>query len=363
MAVQLVLNRPVAAPAAQLRISWQGVDSTDQLMAHWSDARGGSRWEGVGSIGWLLQDPFRAGEWKLNLTGIPTEVDRLVLQVRAVATRSVSVVVTPLGGAHGETLVHPGAQLDPPGSPTDLLEFARAGREWRVTGVVAIVGEPIQNDSSGRGSADRFSTGTHQRLQRLETGEQPVIAIPPRLESLVAAARTGRRTDETERVSVLVDVSASMRVWIEGGQLANVLTAVQAVAGAQGQSTVPTWFHPVGQSFEIALTVEPSEPLQAVVNRAGSQTGDRRMLLDAARRGAADGSGVQVVVTDDESLATAGVPGSVVVVVGPEISRLSGPGVQARGPVESRTLARVLAREVEVAGEAVRGSNGSGRHV
>jgi hypothetical protein len=137
-----------------------------------------------------------------------------------------------------------------------------------------------------------------------------------------------------------------MRPWIVSGELADVLTAVQAVAGVSNRPSVATRFLPADQEVEVALATDPADVLRTQLKASGLRTGDRSALLAAAGRTGRPG-GLHVLVTDDASLA-AEIDPAVVVLLGPNA------GTAARnapanlvavppGPVDVRRLARELA--------------------
>ena len=177
------------------------------------------------------------------------------------------------------------------------------------------------------------------------------MPIPDRLASAVDAARSTGAVRRA-RVATVVDLSASMYPWIASGILADVLTAMQAVAGAAQRASMSTRFLPDGTDLEIALDAEPGTELQEHLRAVGLRTGDRDRLVQALT-GPATGSGggsetVTLVVSDDPSLAAQAGPGTTAVIVGadPGDRMVGGDHAVAvgGGPVDVPRLARELAQ-------------------
>lgn len=393
MAVQLVLSRPAPTPAAQLRVIWQGHREGDLPQAMWTDPSGAvSDWPGSQGVRWIQRDSLRQGEeWKLNLPGVPNGIDRIVLRMTAAAAKSVGLVVLPLTGSPDDAVQHPGAELAA-NETRELLELTRSGTGWLVTALnrVALAGvderppsrttnpaterlpeaapatDPVVTGWSGpvtdhpidarlaprdrtSGSPEPSSapSAPPSRLQvshPLRTAESagPPVPIPPRLEEAVDAARATGSTRGRTGVGAVVDLSASMRPWIISGQLADVLTAIQAVAGASNRSTVATRFLPADQEVNLPLATEPADVLMTQLAARGLGTGDRSAFLAAADLAARRG-GLTLVVTDDASLATGQI---VTVVLGVGATGEAGAAAVVSvpsGPVDVRRLARQLA--------------------
>lgn len=133
MVVHMVLRRPVPAPALQVRVIWQGVQSGDAPEARWADGTGqGHRWSGTRGVPWLLRDELRQGEeWKVNLRGVPADVTAVSLVMSASVERTVGVLVQPLSGDPNAGVLHPGVTLAP-GVVTELAVLHRAGDGWQV---------------------------------------------------------------------------------------------------------------------------------------------------------------------------------------------------------------------------------------
>ncbi len=442
MAVQLVLRRPVPVPAAQLRVIWQGFREGDQAQAIFSDDSGQARRWPSSAARWIQRDGLRQGEeWKVNLPGVPADVDRIVLQIVSSFSRTVGVAVQPLAGDRDDALLHPGAELTAH-QAQDVLEVIRSGPSWvltalntavvdsgtadhqvaaaasaptnpaspaqEVTGAVAPADQPIRGWSGpvtdppmtaaltttrpsekdlsdpapagspapagnaapaggaphpGQHPADpplRGSAPAIPRSPRVPASFNPPstrpdnfgpqVQIPTRLEMAVDAVRAGGKTKPRGAVNAVVDTSASMRPWMASGQLADVLTAVQAVAGACNRPTVAATFVPGGAEVELELATEPAALLRSHLLANGLRTGDRDMVLDAASTAARRG-GLQLLVTDDPSLVAA--QAAVIVLLGPpSIDAGFSPGDSRSdtavvtvppGPVDVRRLARALA--------------------
>jgi hypothetical protein len=90
-----------------------------------------------------------------------------------------------------------------------------------------------------------------------------------------------------------------MRQWLSNGLVSDVLTAVQAVAGASSRPSVSTAFAPATGGVELNLEDSPAAVLGAEIRRAGLQTGSRA-ILDTAVDAAARRGGVAFLVTDEE---------------------------------------------------------------
>jgi hypothetical protein len=177
------------------------------------------------------------------------------------------------------------------------------------------------------------------------------VPIPDRLAGAVDAARSTGAVRRA-RVATVVDLSASMYPWIASGILADVLTAMQAVAGAAQRASMSTRFLPDGTDLEIALDAEPGMELQEHLRAVGLRTGDRDRLVQALT-GPATGSGggsdtVTIVVSDDPSLAAQAGPGTTAVIVGadPGDRMVGGDHAVAvgGGPVDVPRLAREVAQ-------------------
>lgn len=147
MVVHMVLRRPVPAPAPQLRVIWQGVQSGDAPEARWTDGSGQEhRWAGTRGVPWLLRDELRQGEeWKVNLRGIPADVVALSLRLSASVERTVGVLVQPLSGDPNSGVLHPGVTLAP-GATVELMVMHRAGDGWQV---VALNDDPSAMPAPG----------------------------------------------------------------------------------------------------------------------------------------------------------------------------------------------------------------------
>ncbi len=393
MAVQLVLSRPVPTPAAQVRVIWQGHREGDLVRATWTDPSGAvSDWPGSQGIRWAQRDSLRQGEeWKINLPGVPDGIDRIVLTTTATGPRSVGVVVLPLTHNPDDAVQHPGAELAA-NETRELLELTRSGTGWLVTALNRVVLDGVEHRVASRptisapeqspapaptvepvvagwsgpvtdhpidvrrprvrpsdgiepGSAATAATAMRSGSSypsRTAESAGPPVPIPPRLEEAVDAVRATGSTRSRTRVGAIVDLSASMRPWIASGHLADVLTAIQAVAGASNRPNVATRFLPADQEVDLSLATEPADALGTQLAASGLRTGDRSALVAAAdlagRRG-----GLTVLVTDDASLATG--PGATVV-LGPGASGATGRGPVVSvpaGPVDVRRLARQLA--------------------
>lgn len=133
MVVHMVLRRPVPAPAPQLRVIWQGVQTGDAPEARWTDGSGqGHRWAGTRGVPWLLRDELRQGEeWKVNLRGIPADVGAVSLVMSASVERTVGVLVQPLSGDPNSGVLHPGVTLVP-GATAELIVLHRSGDAWQI---------------------------------------------------------------------------------------------------------------------------------------------------------------------------------------------------------------------------------------
>ncbi|MEP6559465.1 MAG: hypothetical protein ABJD68_00110 [Nakamurella sp.] len=400
-AIQLVLRRPIPTPAAQLRIIWQGHREGDNAQAHWTDSTGGHEWPGSDGVRWLQRDTLRQGEeWKVNLPGVPAAIDRVVLRLTSTAGRTVGVVVLPLTGSADDAVQHPGTELLPR-ETKDLLEFTRSGNGWLVTALSSAVFDVVDGggdaeqrtteapgaagneqsappttrqtpevpvDSSIRGWSGPVTDrpfrsspepGTRRPIPPSNTeqvapaasGSQrsadngPQVRIPARLEQAVDAARATGNTRRRTSVGAVIDLSASMRPWITSGQLADVLTAVQAIAGASSRPSVTTRYLPADDEVDLELATEPAQALSSQLAANGLRTGSRSALLGAVARAGRRG-GLTVLVTDDSSLAAG--PGVTVVLGPPAAEDLPmTPGRQVisvpPGPVDIRRLTRQLA--------------------
>jgi hypothetical protein len=161
-----------------------------------------------------------------------------------------------------------------------------------------------------------------------------------------AARATGKV--RRARVSAVVDLSASMYPWITSGAVADILTAVQAVAGAAQRPSVSTRFFPDGADVDLPLDAEPAAALRNQLRAVGLRTGDRGHLVHALP-GPGSTDTVTLMVTDDPSLADEpGAAGATTVVLGGDTR--SGPGAAEPsavflppGPVDVDRLARELA--------------------
>lgn len=133
MVVHMVLRRPVPAPAPQVRVIWQGIQSGDAPEARWTDGSGQRHsWSGTRGVPWLLRDELRQGEeWKVNLRGIPADVGAVSLVMSASVERTIGVLVQPLSGDPNSGVLHPGVTLVP-GATAELLVLHRAGDTWQV---------------------------------------------------------------------------------------------------------------------------------------------------------------------------------------------------------------------------------------
>lgn len=142
MVVHMVLRRPVPAPAPQLRVIWQGVQSGDAPEARWTDGSGQRhRWAGTRGVPWLLRDELRQGEeWKVNLRGVPADVVAVSLVLSASVDRTVGVLVQPLSGDPTSGVLHPGVTLAA-GATAELMVLHRAGDVWQV---VALNDDPAR---------------------------------------------------------------------------------------------------------------------------------------------------------------------------------------------------------------------------
>ncbi|MET0965994.1 MAG: hypothetical protein ABWZ02_06335, partial [Nakamurella sp.] len=191
--------------------------------------------------------------------------------------------------------------------------------------------EPLQATPAANGS-------------RRPADDGPQVHIPARLEQAVDAARATGNTRRRTTVSAVVDLSASMRPWIASGQLADVLTAIQAIAGASNRPSVATRYLPAGDEVDLELGTEPAQALSSQLATNGLRTGSRSALLAAVDRTAR--RGLAVLVTDDASLAAGS---GVTVVLGPaaaEHVRVNDDQLLISvppGPVDIRRLARELA--------------------
>ncbi|MBM9476490.1 hypothetical protein JL107_08560 [Nakamurella flavida] len=360
MAVHLQLHQPVPAPAAQLRVEWQGFRPGDTATAGWTGPDGEHRWEGGTGLRWLQRDTARSGEeWRINLDGVPGGVDRLRLSVQPAAPRVVGVAVSPLTGNPDDSVLHPGASVEP-GCSTLVLELLRTATGW---GILALA-QPETPDAAHTAETDtvpdpapasradspaRTNPGpaADRRGQPRIDGE-PVrsVPVPAHLQAAVDAARSSGAVRRRSSVAALVDLSASMRPALVDGRLAAALRAVQAVAGASSQSAVSTSFLPGGSTRELSLEADPGSALFDQLTAQGLVTGNRTHLIAECERRAGHG-GLQIVLTDDPSL-PAHLPASVVtVLVGAPVSaeQPSGPRTVTVTvtPVDVPLLARGLA--------------------
>jgi hypothetical protein len=391
MAINLVLRRPVPAPAPQLRIVWQGFRNGDVAEARWVDASARPhRWSGSRGLAWLQRDALQANEeWKINLAGVPGDIQVISLSMSSAADRTVGVVVQQLAGDPNAAVLHPGAELAA-GAVIDLVEFRRVGPAWQVTALNSPVGAPTAAVdappppgppphtppvapaatpfpgwsgpvSDGPAPSDPTAgppvsppvpldpTVTRPWADHIDDG--PRVSIPDRLTPAVDAARSTGKVRRA-RVSAVVDLSASMYPWITSGAVADILTAVQAVAGAAQRPSVSARFFPDGADVDLQLDAEPAAALRSHLRAVGLRTGDRGHLVNALP-GPGSTDTVTLMVTDDPSLANEpDAAGATTVVLGGDTR--SGPGAAASstsasavflppGPVDVDRLARELA--------------------
>jgi hypothetical protein len=280
--------------------------------------------------------------------------------------RIVGIAVLPLTGDTNDAALHPGAELIA-GRLTELLELRRSGPTW----LVAALNTTAEDSTGGTGKNEHFPTlpdtthtvapepdgtpkipgwsgpSTDRPLDLPESHDHgPQVQIPARLEAAVDAARAGGKARRRTVVGAVVDVSASMRPWIVSGELADVLTAVQAVAGVSNRPSVAARFLPTDQEVEVALATDPADVLRSQLAANGLRTGDRSAMLAAVGRTARHG-GLHLLVTDDAS-AAAEIGQAVVVLLGPNtgaLDRTAPANLVAvpPGPVDVRRLARELA--------------------
>lgn len=330
MAVHLVLRVPAAVPAAQLRLHWQGVAPGDGVLAQWLDGAGRlHRWAGEAGVRWLQRDQFAAGEqWKINLDGVPADVAAVTLVATVTRSGTVGLGVSPLADDTHAAVLHPGAGLEA-GVPTRVAEFTRSSGGWTLTPLNSpiapaaaspIPGEPsppadveslswssrpagaLTSPTSGP-TAGAVAPQAHQGASW--TPPASTVRIPDRLTGAVDAARsTGQVTRTT--VEAVVDLSASMRPWLVTGAVPDIVTAVQAVAGAASSPTVGVRLHPSDTRVRLDLDTDPAALIRDHLQTAGLRTGDRSWLLRSLPGpGQAPSDRVTVLVTDDPSLASA----------------------------------------------------------
>ena len=371
MAINLVLRRPVPAPAPQLRIVWQGFRNGDVVEARWVDASARPhRWSGSRGLAWLQRDALQANEeWKINLVGVPGDIQVISLSMSSAVARTVGVVVQQLTGDPNAAVLHPGAEL-PAGAVIDLVEFSRVGAGWQVTALNSPAGAstipvdppappgpppsgpppptpaapaatpfpgwsgPVSDGPAPAGPTVRppvsppVAPAPSPWADHIDDG--PRVTIPDRLAPAVDAARSTGKVRRA-RVSLVVDLSASMYPWITSGAVADVLTAVQAVAGAAQRPNVSTRFLPDGAGVELPLDADPAAALRNHLRAVGLRTGDRARLVNALQRAGSTDT-VTLMVTDDPSLANEpDAAGATTVVLG-------GDGRTGRGAAESSAV-------------------------
>ena len=132
-------------------------------------------------------------------------------------------------------VVHPGVDLIADRT-TGLLEFHRIGAQWHL--IALNKPEIVDGKSNATGSTAVPVEDPHGVV----TGR--TIPIPPHLQPAVDRIRASSGEVRRQQVSAVVDISASMRPWLSNGLVSDVLTAVQAVAGASSRPSVSTAFSP-----------------------------------------------------------------------------------------------------------------------
>lgn len=344
MALQLTLARTIPVPADQLRIIWQGFRGGDSAEAAWTDRSGSQAWRGDQNLPWMQRDTYVAGEeWKINLPAAPAGCDSIFLRLTSSVGRPVGLAVLPLNGDQEAGVVHPGVDLIADRS-TALLEFRRIGPQWHL---IALNKPEIVD---GQAMAAGSTTLPADDPNGVITGRS--IPIPAHLQPAVDRIRASSGEVRRQQVSAVVDISASMRPWLSNGLVSDVLTAVQAVAGASSRPSVSTAFSPAAGSVDLKLEDSPAAALSAQIRRAGLQTGSRSQLDDAVQTAARRG-GIAFLLTDEAPAIGAGdgLPTVVTVVLGSANRPLDRPTgtviAVGQGPIDITLVASDFALAVQ----------------
>ena len=341
MVVQLTLGSSAQVPSSQLEVAWQGVRPGDSLDVVWTDTRGLSRWSGGVSLDWIRRDGFQAAEsWQVDLDRVPASIELLTLGASSATPGSVGLALVPLDGSPADALRHPGVRLAAD-QRAELIQLRRVGTGWNATAVNLVGRQGYIIPAMAPTGQSRISVDKHQS-----------DAVPAHLDAAVSRIRSVCIDESYPRVSVVVDLSASMSAWIRSGALADTLTAIMAVACASSRRSVIIRWVPDGTVVEVPIDAVTTELLTVAVARTGLQTG-----LPAAFRAAvvtaAQGGGLVFQVTDNPFTAT-DVANLVSVVVGSDSLATAVAGRSAPGAVSGEVVdIAALAHDLAVAAVSV----------
>jgi hypothetical protein len=299
MTVLMTVNQREPLSGPQFRVEWQGLRPGDEVSAHLVTAAGEHVAFPATDVPGLRRQPWSETTWLLDADALPTGWRRLDLLVRAPAAHplSLSLVVRPVSaGAEPQTLQHPGLDTVA-GTDTAVLSLARVGAGLSVLPQQAPY-DPAR-DPWGRG------------------GIAPTqVDVPPALREATALAGHAGIAPSGVPVTAVLDLSASMRPRLVAGTVGSVLTALQALAGAAGQTSV-TVLAVSDRRYgprQLGLAEDPEEFVRSWTREIGLRTGART----AAAAGAGQ-PGVVVTVTDQEGPGTPS--GYRVVLTAPEPGR------------------------------------------
>jgi hypothetical protein len=219
MTVLMTVGRRYELRGHRCRIEWQRLAAEDVVTAHLDAGREADVVFPDEVIPGLRPQPYWPHAWLLDRSLLGAGWRRLDLVVQAHAPHGVSLAVEVHPAdpdATRQVFQHPGV-APVPGAPMLALRIAPDDGGWTVVPHDEVYVQPGAGDGRDGG---------------------PAMAVPDRLREPAALARREGVVHWGEPVTALVDLSASMRPCLVAGTLGIVLQAVQAVAGAAGQSGV-----------------------------------------------------------------------------------------------------------------------------
>jgi len=313
MVLQLALGGSAATPSSQIGINWQGVRPGDELTAEWADELGLQNWSGGTPLGWIRRDAYGTGErWQLDLERVPATMSTISLVMSSPTARAVGIAVAPLSGSADDAVLHPGLQVAGD-EVTVVLELRRSTAGWQVVAKNTVrpsepPGHTGPHPPGQTGPHPTGPTGPHPTGPAGQTGPHPpdpdggrptvAVVIPDHLRAAVDRVRSSGAARHHARVSVVLDLSASMRPWLVNGVLADTLTAIQAVTCASSRPSMSVRLVPDGAATEIDIADSTDDMLKGFLARTGLRTGAARALHSQAAAAAGRG-GLVFVITDD----------------------------------------------------------------
>jgi hypothetical protein len=317
MTVLMTANRSQPLGGSQCRVEWQGLEAGDVVTARLRTGQGGTLVFPGGEVPGLRPQPWVPNGWLLDLGALPTGWQRLDLVVQAPTAHGLSLSLEVRPSAPGgaiESLQHPGLTTVPK-APMIAVRIMPG-----ISGAVAVAHEANFVDDEERGGGGGMG-----------------MDVPDALREAAVLARHERLVRSGAPVTVLVDLSASMRPRLAAGTVAGVLAALQAVAAAahRPEVSVVAVSDTVHGPRPLRLTEDPEEFLRTWTGEIGLRTGARATAADWA---AGDAEGGLVVSVSDQSHASAPAGASSCRIL------LAPPGEGAQAPAGSGTVVIADAR-------------------